>query len=155
MEPFFTQTLGVPKPTTRMYMESLKAEANANAPPSRLKEIMVLINSLGAKFADVVGLQEAKVFPIKLTNGTSSLASASFNFAILDNNAHWDTFQGKIAALDFSLEEVRDTRQFLLAIGLEDRFSSKLVKEVTDVKGGSFDQEMTDTLRLKSEAIVR
>lgn len=73
----------------------------------------------------------------------------------MENTIHRDAFEGKIVVLDFSLEEIRDTRQLLLAMGLEERFSSRVVKEVTDVRGGSQDHDMTRNLRIKSQTIVR
>ena len=157
---FFTEVLKVSEPTVEMYIESLKAEAKGNASAAKIKETMVLICGLGLKEADLSSLVEARVLPVKLANGGGSLASASsknepVDFAILENKAHRDAFKGKIAALDFSLEEIRDTRPLLLAMGLKPRFSLGLVKEVTDVSGGSQDHEMTRNLRIKSQAIVR
>ena len=157
---FFTTVLKVLEPTVEMYVESLKAEAKGKASTAKIKEIMALICDLGFEEADLSSLVEAKVLPVKLANGEGSLASASskdesVDFTIVENAAHQDAFKGKIAALDFSLEEIRDTRPILLTMGLEKRFSSKLVKEVTDVSGGSQDHEMTRYLRIKSQAIVR
>ena len=143
-----------------MYIDSLKAEAKGKASAEQIKETMTLICGLGIRGTDLSSLSEAKVLPVKLANGVSSFASASskdelLDFAIVENTIHRDAFKGKIVALDFSLEEIRDTRPLLLAMGLEERFSSKLVKEVTDVRGGSQDYDMTRNLRIKSQAIVR
>ena len=107
-----------------------------------------------------MSLIEAKVLPVQLANRVGIFASASskddsVEFAIVENTVHRDAFNNKINVLDFSLEEIRDTRPLLLAMGLEERFSSKLVKEVTDVKGGSQHRKMTRDLRIKSQAIVR
>ena len=157
---FFTIVLKISEPTVEMYIDSLKAEGKGNASAAQIKETMVLICGLGVGGTDLSSLVEAKVFPVKLANGVGSLASASskdefVNFAIMENAIHRDAFKGKVVVLDFSLEEIRDTRPLLLAMGLEERFSSKLVKEVTDVIGGFQDYEMTRNLRLKSQAIVR
>ena len=124
---------------------------------------MTLICKLGLEDVDLAELMEAKVWPIKLANGQNRIASASsrteisgsFDFAIVDNKAHWHSFGGKIAALDFTLEEIRDTRPLLLAMGLEARFSSNLVREETNIVKGSRNHEITRNLRLKSRAIVR
>ena len=160
LKTFFTTVLKVSEPTVEMYVESLKAEARGNASAAKIKETMALICGLGLKEADLSSLVGAKVLPVKFANGGGSLASASSNdesvdFAIVENKVHRDVFKGKIAALDFSLEEIRDTRPLLLAMGLEKRFSLKLVKEVTDVSGGFQDHEMTRNLRIKTKAIVR
>ena len=160
LETLFTKVLNISKPTVEMYIDSMKAEAKGKASAARIKETMRLICSLGVGEHDFSSLVEAKVLPIKLANGVGDFASASskdecIDFVIVDNTVHWNAFKGRIMALDFSLEEIRDTRPLLLAMGLKKRFSSKLVKEVTDVNGGSQDQEMTKNLRIKSQAIVR
>lgn len=157
---FFTTVLKISAPTVEMYIDSLKAKAKEKASAAQLKETMALICGLGVGETDLSSLVEAKVLPVKLANGVGSFASASpkdnsVDFAIMENIIHWDAFKGKIVVLDFSLEEIRDTRPLLLAMGLEGRFSSKLVKEVTDVRGGCQDHEMTRNLRIKSQAIVR
>ena len=160
LEKFFTKILNISKPTVEMYVDSIKAEAKGKPSSARIKETMRLICSLGVGESDFSSLVEAKILPVKLANGVSGFASASskdecIDFAIVENKIHWDAFEGKILVLDFSLEEIRDTRPLLLAMGLEERFSSQLVKEITDVRGGSQDHEMTRNLRSKSQAIVR
>ena len=161
LEAFFTTVLKISKPTVEMYVDSLEAEAKKEkASAALIKDTMRLICSLGVGEHDFSSLVEAKVLPVKLANGVGSFASASSknecaDFAIVENSIHWDAFKGKIVVLDFSLEEIRDTRPLLQAMGLKERFSSKLVKEVTDVSGGSQDHEMTRNLRIKSQAIVR
>ena len=157
---FFTTVLKISEPTVEMYVDSLKAGAEGKASAAQIKETMALICRLGVGETDLSSLVEAKVLPVKLANGVGSFVSASskdesVDFAVVENTIHWNAFKGKIVVLGFSLEEIRDTRPLLLAMGLEERFSSKLVKEVTDVRGGSQDHEMTRNLRIKSQAIVR
>ena len=157
---FFTTVLKISEPTVEMYIASLKADAKGKASAAQIKETMALICGLGVGETDLSSLVEAKVLPVKLANGVDSFASASpkddfVDFAIVENTIHWAAFKGKITALDFSLEEIRDTKPLLLALGLGERFSSKLVKEVTDVRGGSQDHEMTRILRIKSQALVQ
>ena len=157
---FFTTVLNISKPTVEMYVDSMKAEAKGDVSAARIKETMRLICTLGVGEEDFSSLVEVKILPVKFANGVSGFASASskdkcVDFAIVENTIHWDAFKGKIVVLDFSLEEIRDTRPLLLALGLEERFSSNLVNEVTDVRGGSQDHEITRNLRSKSQAIVR
>ena len=157
---FFTTVLKVSEPTVEMYVDSLIAEAKGKASVAQIKETMTLICGLGVGEVDLSNLIEANVLPVKLANGVGIFASASskdkiVDFVIMENTLHWNAFKGKIAVLDFSLEEIRDTRPLLLAMGLGERFSSKLVKEVTDVRGGTLHHEMTRNLRVKSQAITR
>ena len=121
---------------------------------------MVLISNLGVEASDVVSLGGAKVFPSKLANGQTCLLSAhsgseDSGFVIMDTIAHSEAFLGKIAVLDFSIEDISDTQAFLLANGLEARFSSKLVENITAVEGGVLDHELTQSLRPKAQEIIR
>ena len=160
MKTFFTTVLKISEPTVEMYIDSLKAKAAGKASAAQIKETIALLCGLGVGENDLLSLIDVKVLPIKLANGADSFASASskeevVDFAIVENNILWDAFMGKIVVLYFSLEEFIDTRPLLLALGLAERFSSRLVKEVTDVRAGSQDHEMTRNLRIKSQAIVR
>lgn len=157
---FFTTVLKVSEPTVDMYVASLVDGANGKASAAQIKETMRLICDLGLGETDLSSLNEAKILPIKLANGSRCFASASsadgsVDFAIVEKTIHSDGFRGKISVLDFSIEDIRDTRPLLQAMNLENRFSSKTVKEVTDVSGGSLDREMTKNLRGKGQAIVR
>ncbi|KAL8930621.1 MAG: hypothetical protein Q9208_000492 [Pyrenodesmia sp. 3 TL-2023] len=118
---FFTAVLRTSEPTVGMYVSSLKAEAKGQASAPQLKETMALICRLGIGETDFKSLVEDKVLPLKLANGMSSFAAASsedepVDFAVVENIIHRDAFKGKIAVLDFSLEEIRDTRPLLLAL---------------------------------------
>ena len=53
------------------------------------------------------------------------------------------------------MEELRDTRPFLAACGLESRSSSNLVQRVTEVEVGILDAEMAKIVRSKALALVR
>ena len=157
---FFTEVLRISEPTVEMYVDSLINEAKGEASVAKIKETMALICGLGIGKTDLSSLVEARILPVKSAAGISSFASAIsktglVDFVIMENTIHWNAFKNKTEVLDFSLEEVRDTRPLLLAMGLQDRFSSKQVKEVTDVSGGSRDHGMTRNLRTKSQAIVR
>lgn len=158
LKTFFTSVLNVAEPTVSMYREALQSGAQGNASTAEIKEIMTSICSLDFK-GDISGLVYAKILPIKLANGRYSLASASgwevTDFAIVETVAHRDAFESKIAALDFSIEDVRDLRPLLLAMGLKPRFSTQVVKEVTVAGESSEDYEMTRNLQDKSHALVR
>jgi len=157
---FFTTILKVSEPTVEMYIDSLISEAKGLASAAQIKETMALICGLDIGESDVSSLVEAEVLPVKLANGVGVFASASAeheyaDFVIVENAIHRNAFEGKITVLDFSLEEIRDIKPLLLALGLEGRFSSKLIEEITEVSGGSKDREMTRNLRIKSQAMVR
>ena len=157
---FFTTVLRVSEPTVEMYIESLKAAAGGKASATQIKGTMALICGLGIEEYDLKDLVDARILPIKIPSGATVWFSAvpkpaQLDFAIIENILHGSTFKGKINILDFTLEEIRDTRPLLMAMGLEKRFSSKLVEEVTEVTGGLRDSQMTSMLHLKCQAIVR
>ena len=155
---FFTNILKVAEPSIEMYIEALKFEVQGNASVVNIIDIMKSISSSNLEDADLSSLRTAKILPVKLADGTHSLVSprdGSLDFAVVETDAHWDAFKGKIAALDFSIEEVRDTRPLLLAIGLRPRFSTQLVREVT-IAGDNFqqDHDMTRNLQDKDIALI-
>ena len=157
---FFTNILGVQEPTVEEHVKELISKAEANAPVIELKATMMLICSMNLEGLDVSSLKEAKFLPVKSADGSVQLASASeseesSDFAILDRMEHVNAFTGRIAVLDFSIGEIMDFKPLLSALDLERRFSSKLVKEVTDVAGGTLDVNMTNLYCLKSQAILR
>ena len=160
MKAFFTRDLEISEPTVEMYIQSLRAGAKEKASVTQTKDTMALICRLGIGKTDLSSLLEECFLPVKLASGASrSVAAVSkgkvADFAIVDNIVHWNAFKGKLTTLDFSLEEIRDTRPLLLALGLENLFTSKSVREITDVKGGSHNHEMTRNLRSKSQAFAR
>ena len=158
---FFINVLKVTEPTVDMYIELLKGAAKGKTSATQIKETMILICGLGLGECNLTGLADADFLPIKPPRGPNVLTSAnlknlmSLDFTIVENLFHLNAFEGKINVLDFTLEEIRDTRALLLAMGLEKRFSSKLVEEVTEVTGSSVHSQMSRMLRSKTKAIVR
>ena len=153
---FFTSVLNVSEPTVDMYIKALAAGADGQTSVEKTKKTMALVCRMGLGETDISSLVEAKVFPIKNAHELTGFASiSSADFAIVDSVIHWDAFKRRITVLDFSLEDIRDTKPLLQAMGLEQRLSSKLVQEVTVVNGGFKEHEMTSNLRSKSGPIVR
>ena len=153
----FTVDLEVAMPSVPLYITALKAEAQKKTQTrtSKLKDIMVLISQLSVKSENLKDVLKLAIFSIKKSSGVVHLHTAAANFAILNTLAHKSAFEGKVAALDFSLEDVRDTKVFLLASELEKRFSSETVKDITEPKASELDQDLSRNLRLKAKAIVR
>ena len=149
----------VEEPTTAMYILSLKSNARNWQAVSKIEEKMVLVRNLGVTADDVAEILRAKIFPIKLPEGESRFAAASTKtgppkYVILDNTPHKNVFWGKVAYLDFSIEELRDTRGFLTACDLESQRTSSLVEKVTNV-GGTQDKDMARIIQSKALALVR
>jgi hypothetical protein len=100
-------------------------------------------------------LSDCKCFPVKLSSGETQWSNRSGSFAIVDRRAYGQLFAGKIGVLDLTLEHIHSFQAFLLAMGLEGRYISVLVKEEIIVQGGSMSERITKDLRRKSYAICR
>ena len=129
---------------------------------SEIKQEMKLLSDPGLTSDDVAGIQDARVFPVIHPDGQSSYTTAnsrngSLEFAIMDNVLHRNAFRNKVPQLDFSVEEIRDTRTFLTAFDLKRRFTSELVKEVSGYEGSLScrDEMITQAFRLKTSALLR
>lgn len=64
-------------------------------------------------------------------------------------------FSGKIAILDFTLEEIHAVEVVSRALQLEDRYISTLVSTQTTATEDGVNQILTKNLRLKAYAICR
>ena len=143
-----------------MFIRSLMSYADNQQKVAKIIETMTMISSLGVDVNDVAGLLRAKIFPIKLPNSQRRLVAASSmiessEYVILDTMTHRNTFLGKVPHLDFSMEQLRDTRSFLITCGLEGRFTSNLVENVTEVEEGFMEINMAKELHSKALALVR
>ena len=82
------------------------------------------------------------------------MSSNGSEFAIVDRPEYRNLFR-EIKVLDFSMEEVRDHRPFLHAIGLRGKFMSELVQETKMVDGGLDGAKLTKSFRSKAHALLR
>ena len=164
---FFTKTLEVNGPTFQMCADFLidvdtKAQARAGETVQKrpIKEALKLLCQSHDGSSGFWTLKYRKILPVRLANGTYGLASARLEegrdtFVIMDREYHERAFGGKVNVLDLSLEEIQDISNFLLAVGLESRFSSKLVEELTTVGKAIYDEALTKKVREKWEALRR
>ena len=159
-KPFFTNLLKIQEPTVEELVRRLISQAEDRAPIAKMKETITMICSTNLEGTNFSGLMEAEFLPIELEDGTINVipvleGDQPIDYVILDRMEHVDAFHGKTASLDFSLEEIQEFRPLLSALNLERRFSSRLVREVTEVKEGTLDVNMTKLFRLKSQSIIR
>lgn len=155
---FFFNILSVQEADLRMHVQALKQlseEPLTESTIPKMKNKIILISSLHPTANDVVDLQESNIFCVILYNQTRTFANKNFDFAIADRAGYAAAFAGKISVLDFSIEEVRAARPLLLALGLEGKKLSELVKEETTVQDGSLILDLTQSLRSKAYAIFR
>jgi hypothetical protein len=74
---------------------------------------------MGPTINDFAGLRKAQIFSVVLTNWQKTFANATADFAIVDLLEYGFAFAGKIRMLDYSIEEVRACRPFLLSLNLK------------------------------------
>ncbi|KAF4462555.1 hypothetical protein FALBO_10629 [Fusarium albosuccineum] len=145
LEDFFVSFLGVQELTLDMAYDELK-EMGARVPsPSitAVKETIWALNSLLVSADDLPDEEPifvGKVFPVKYPNGSVKLQTGRTQFAITDRKALGDIFAPQAKILDFTLDEVRRLRPFLSWAGLEMRYLSSMVREISTVAGGRMDR---------------
>jgi hypothetical protein len=152
---FFCNVLGVKTPNLAMHIHALQQKAQENPEKRSIMREMLNICALNPTAELLKRLSDCKCLPIKRGSREIEWSDCSEEFAIIDRRDYGAIFDNKIKMLDFSLEEVHQLNNFLLALGLEHRYTSKIVKEETNVEGGTIKQRLTDDLRKKAYAISR
>ena len=152
---FFVNTLSVRQPNLRMHIHSLKQKALENPDKGEIMQEMLNICAFKPKPKSLEELSACKCLPVKLRSGTIDWQDRSGEFAIIDRREYGELFSGRVNFLDLSLEEVHSLRSLLVGLGLEDRYTSKAVKETTAVQGGLVNERLTNDLRRKAYAICR
>ncbi|SPN99278.1 uncharacterized protein DNG_02315 [Cephalotrichum gorgonifer] len=102
-------------------------------------------------------LLKAPVFPVKAPDCGVSLHSADAHFAIVDREKRAALFERKIKVLDYTLEEVWRLKPFLEWAGLQRRYLSSCIKEMTSVSDGVQRpiSVLNRDLKRKAHAILR
>ncbi|KAK7921595.1 hypothetical protein PG985_009617 [Apiospora marii] len=138
-EDLFVNILGVKQVDLQMAVDELKEIASKpDATRKEVNESIWTVNSLlpgslqPPSPDDVVS---GRIFPVRNPTGTVRPYSTATEFFIADRESLRSAFQSKVRFLDFSLEEVVRLRPFLDWAGLELRYLSKCVREVTSFHG--------------------
>ena len=95
------------------------------------------------------------IFPVQGTDAKMSLNKSLDLFAIIDRSEYASAFKGKVPILDFDIEEVRELRQTILALRLEDRYMSQLVVESSTVKDSSKEETLSNSVQKRAYALFR
>lgn len=155
---FFCKSLSVSKPNLRMYIEALKnmSERTLLPPiPSQFKKMIRLISSMDPTSTDVTPLKTACIFSVVTTTGTLMCSGMTSEWVIIDRLEYGVAFAGQMDLLDYTLEEVRLSTQFLFAMDLGSRYLSKLVEEQTTVNDSFVDKMLSVAFRKKARALSR
>lgn len=155
---FFVSKLGVKSLTLEMVYDELLQEPASNQEEIRVT-MLSLINFLRSArtLLDPHPIRNAKIFPVKYGDNETVLRSVSADFAIADRAHLKKRFGGQIALLDFDMEDVRHLGPFFTWVGLDDRYLSNSVKEITSVApmSGSSIRIQNRDLCLKAYYILR
>jgi hypothetical protein len=159
---FFVDKLGVRTLTLQMVYDELLH----TSPHSSIRDVKQALSSLNALLRTEQErpppetLLDVSIFPVRLADGTAVLRSAArTEFAIIDREHLAEKFRGRIAMLDFSLEEVRRLQYFFDWMNLQHRYLSAAVKQFTSISprdGCTRPITMPDRdLRRKAHALLR
>lgn len=140
MEDFFVNDLGVPRLTLQVVYDELLRLGRASTPPSlnQVKDQVWAFNSLvgsSEELPDPKSLLKSRVFPVHYPDGQLKLCDARTEFALVDRAPLGECFAAQIKTLDFTFDEVRRLDGFFRWLGLEHRYLSHIVKEISTVQG--------------------
>lgn len=137
---FFTEFIGVRTLTLQMVHDKLVEQGNRQSSPEQIKETIWLLNSYmesDSNLPDRTQVLQAKVFPVRHPNGAVELCSSVVGFGISDRKHLSDLFANRVKLLDFDVNEIARLEPFLQWTGLDKRYLSSSVKEISMVRGDS------------------
>ncbi|KAL4901866.1 hypothetical protein BDW74DRAFT_181307 [Aspergillus multicolor] len=120
-------------------------------------EILVVIkelSSLGPTAEDLESLKFVKFLPVRNRATRITFVTVDVPFFIIDDDRI--QLDPAIPVLDLGVEDVRRSRRFLAALGLEKRFvSGQIIEKTLTVSGAEESAELTQELRQKAESLFR
>jgi hypothetical protein len=155
LEDFFVRILGVARPNLDLHVQALRELANGEPEFEEVKDIIRQISAMEPSEEALFGLRGSKILPVKFRDGRIRLESIMIDFAIVDRPEYGMAFDGKLSILNYTLEEVRFYRPFLLALGLERRYMSEMVEEISMVSAGVLEPCLTNDFEQKAYALFR
>ena len=150
---FFVNILGVEKMTTKMVYDKLIA---AGLSVNDTKQTLIIFSSLLLERTNNVfdpdPVIQKDVFPVRFPDGVVRLKNGSYPFALLDRQSLGDDFKDLAKFLDFGIDEIRTLQPLIKWAGLEDRYISKTVKEISSVDANSTRPISTPYREVKTKA---
>ena len=139
-----------------MLVKEVLAVAEQEVPRIQaIKDLFKELNSFGPCAPALDLLKGAPVIPVKGTDGLVRLAKATDAFVVVDRVHYMNLFADKIPVMDYSREESHKLGSFISALGLEGRYISQLVQELSMVNGASNDVVLTNRIKRKAYSICR
>ena len=156
LEELFVDRLLVDKPSIPMLVEEVLAIADQEPPRIQaIKDLFKELNYFGPHAPALDRLKGPPVIPVKGTDGLTRLAKATDAFAIVDRVQYMILFTNKIPVMDYSREEIHELQTFISALGLEGRYMSQLVQELSMVNGASNHVALSDRFKRKAYSMFR
>lgn len=156
MQFFFVTLLGVQPPSLGMHLQAL-IQTSASNTRNKTDMIRLMLNVCAFQPGrdEVAQLLNHSIFPTKTSDGRLVWKSAVDSFGILDRLEHQRVFDSHFDRLDLTIEEIHQVKVLLIALGLENRWSSRTVSESTAVRGSRPSLSMTTNFQAKAYAICR
>ncbi|KAI9933658.1 hypothetical protein MW887_008131 [Aspergillus wentii] len=135
---FFIEFLGVRTLTLELVHDKLVDQGREHAAISDVKETIWLLNSYlqgEEELPSPSQILESKIFPVRHPSGSIELCSPLVDFTIIDRKHLAGWFSGKAKFLDFDLNDIPRLSPFLEWTGLEARYLSSSVKEISALSG--------------------
>ena len=143
LESFFVEALQVTRLTTQLLFDELLTLGDEEPAVDHVKQQLLTFSSLlregkpdDLSAAAPLRLLEKPILPIKHTSGNVSLLPARTGFTIIDRAGPMVGFLVMVKTLDFSMQEVHDLEPFIRWARLEDRYLSRMVREIPDLGFG-------------------
>ncbi|KAH6999499.1 hypothetical protein EDB80DRAFT_724771 [Ilyonectria destructans] len=139
LQEFFIDFLGVDTLNLQIVYDELLHLGRSPSPS--VDQVKQQIQSFNGLLSDVSSypkvkpepLRRAKIFPVHFPGGEVKLFTGETNFAIVDRVTLGVYFAGQVKTLDFDLNEVHEIVPFIQWLGLEERYLSRSVKEISTV----------------------
>ena len=143
-------------PNIPMLIDELLGVAGQKTPQLQaIKDLIKELNAFGPRAPALDRLKDASILPVKGTDGLVKLVKTTDAFAIGDRVHYLELFANKIPVMDYSREETHKLESFISALGLEERYMSQLVQELSMVNGASIDMVLGNRIKRKAYSIFR
>lgn len=157
LEDFFVRELEVQEPDKSTCIMELETLCRVDSAPSiaQVKELLWEISSYEPSTSDVDVLKPLAFLPIKEVTGELRLHNIKDVFVLFDRQGHTETFHGKVASLDFDIEDIRLLRPLIDVLGLASRYTSRLAEEDSCAPDAVLEPLSSKDLRSRAYAIFR
>ncbi|OXV09681.1 hypothetical protein Egran_02556, partial [Elaphomyces granulatus] len=139
-EDFFVDFLGVQTLTLQMVIDKLKGQGAGQLSVKEIKQTIWVLNSFlqsETEYPNPEPILKSHIFPVRDPDGQVELCTSAMAFAIADRKHLYDLFSNKAKIFDFNLNDVSRLEPFLKWAGLENRYLSCSVKEISTLCGDS------------------